>query len=124
MPPRRTTPSGYEHGRILRHRLTDAEKILWERIRRGQLRGLRFRRQHAIGPYVVDFCAPANRLVIELDGNPHRGQEQTDAARSAFLEGQGFRVLRFWNGLVEDDVERVLREIVACADALSNAGSK
>ncbi|NUO75346.1 MAG: endonuclease domain-containing protein [Lysobacter sp.] len=84
-----------DQARGLRAAMTDAERELWRRLRAGQLAGWKFRRQHAIPPYIVDFvCLPA-KLVIELDGSQH--SPQTDAARTRFLEARGFTILRFWD---------------------------
>ena len=95
-PPSR--PSAQKYARTLRHGATDAEKLLWQELRRGKLPGARFRRQVPIGPYVADFACLQNRLIVELDGSQHVDRAAYDLERSAFLEKQGFRVLRFWNG--------------------------
>lgn len=100
----------------LRREPTEAEEKLWSRLRAHRLESVHFRRQHAIGNYIVDFCAVRRKLVIEVDGAPHLGQEEYDAGRTRFLESQGYRVLRFWNSEVLDHIERVLdviREAVA-----------
>ena len=73
--------------------------------------GVRFRRQHAIGQYIVDFCAPRSRLVIELDGSQHLGQEEYDQARTKYLESQGYKVIRFWNKDVTKNMGGVLLAI-------------
>lgn len=87
--------------RDLRQRLTPAESALWARLRRQQL-GMTFRRQHAIGPFVVDFCCLPARLVVELDGAIHDLEDvrEQDAWRTGYLEERGFTVVRFSN----DDV--------------------
>jgi len=64
-----------------------------------------------VGQYIVDFCAPRARLIIEVDGRPHRDPGNMDAARTAFLAAPGYRVLRFWNSRVIDDIDDVVREI-------------
>jgi len=92
--------------RNLRKALTDAEICLWYRLRRRQLGGFRFRKQHPIGAYVVDFACVEQKLVVELDGSQHLDSCH-DAARDACLRENGFRVLRFWNNdalLRTDDV--------------------
>jgi very-short-patch-repair endonuclease len=76
------------------------------------LDGLRFRRQHAIGRYVVDFYCPQSRLVIEIDGETHLGREDHDEARSVWLAGQGYRVVRFWNTDVWDNLDGVVAKIL------------
>ena len=87
-----------DKARQLRRRMTDAERALWYHLRACRLDGLKFRRQHPIPPYVVDFYCDAARLVIELDGSQHT--EERDLHRTRFLESRGLTVLRFWN----DDV--------------------
>ena len=70
------------------------------------------RRQHAIGKYIGDFCSPKGKLVIELDGSQHLDQEEQDAERTLYLESQGYKVIRFWNNQVMNDIEGVIREII------------
>ena len=70
-----------------------------------------FRSQHAIGNYIVDFVAPRKKLIIELDGSQHLEQEEYDAERTAFLQSKGYRVLRFWNNDVMNDIDSVLTVI-------------
>jgi len=70
-----------------------------------------FRNQHAIGNYIVDFCAPRKKLIIELDGSQHLEQKEYDEERTKYLESRGYRVLRFWNNDVMKDVENVLKVI-------------
>ena len=86
----------------LRSSPTDAERRLWSRLRTKQLGGLRFRRQQPIGPYIVDFFCPAARLIVELDGDHHGTDKKAeqDANRTRWLEGRGYKVLRFPNGTV------------------------
>ena len=84
-----------DNARQLRRGMTDAERALWYHLRAGRLDGLKFRRQHPIPPYVVDFHCDAARLVIELDGSQHT--EERDLHRTRFLESKGLTVLRFWN---------------------------
>jgi very-short-patch-repair endonuclease len=102
--------------RILRRNLTDAEKKLWSRLRAHRLAGIGFRRQHPIGMYIADFCAPRKKIVIELDGNQHLEQKEYDVIRTAFLQKRGYKVLRFWNGEVMRNMERVLETILNCID--------
>jgi very-short-patch-repair endonuclease len=93
--------------RQLRKNPTEAERVLWRHLRLRQLEGWKFRRQQPIGRYIVDFVCFENRLAIELDGGQHSEQVTYDAERSAWLRGQGFRVLRFWNHEVLQDIEAV-----------------
>lgn len=111
MPAKRTTPKGYKHARELRKALTPAEAKLWAHLRAGRLNGVKFRRQHAIGNYVPDFCAIKHRLIIELDGSQHLEQGEYDKERTAFFESKGYRVLRFWNHDVMNRMETVLKVI-------------
>jgi very-short-patch-repair endonuclease len=92
--------------RILRAHLTGAERTLWLRLRAHQFFGAKFRRQHPIGVYVVDFCCPTAMLVVELDGGQHTPER--DAARTRFLEVEGYTVVRFWNNEVSGNLEGVL----------------
>src|SRR5512133_3784205 len=94
----------------LRRSSTPAEVKLWSRIRNEQL-GNSFRRQHAIGNYNVDFCVPRKKLIIELDGSQHLEQQEYDEERTKYLEGRGYRVLRFWNHDVLNNTETVLSVI-------------
>jgi very-short-patch-repair endonuclease len=98
--------------RDLRVRMTEAESRLWLRLRRRELRGWRFRRQHPVGPYIVDFACLDAGLVVELDGSQHL-LSRSDARRDACLRRKGFRVLRFWNDEVlvrlDDVLEAILR---------------
>src|SRR5215468_10570270 len=86
-----------EYARELRRNATNAERLLWARLRRRQLNGFKFRRQRPIGPYVCDFVCLEARVVVELDGSQHVVQAPYDANRDAFLRARGFRVLRFRN---------------------------
>ena len=97
--------------RQLRRNLTEAEQALWRHLRLRQLDGRKFRRQQPIGPYIVAFICLERRLIIELDGGQHSSQTTSDAERSAWLETQGFRVLRFWNHKVLQNIEAVKERI-------------
>ena len=99
--------SSRDSARRLRAKSTDAESKLWYRLRAGRLNGLKFRRQHPLPPYVVDFCCEAARLVVEADGSQH--DETIDAVRDAALQRQGYRVLRFWDNEVLTNIEEVLQ---------------
>ncbi|MFD2787131.1 endonuclease domain-containing protein [Hymenobacter rubripertinctus] len=108
---------GYQKAnrRALRSALTPAEALLWKALQRSQLAGRKFRRQHSIGPYIVDFYCAAERLVVELDGARHftASGESQDAERDAYLTSLDFRVLRFENKLVMNHLESVLAGIEA-----------
>ncbi len=101
-----------ERARDLRKNPTEAERLLWQHLRRRQLGGFRFRRQYAIGHYIVDFYCFEERVAIEVDGGQHSRQGAYDAKRTSFLESQGVRVLRFWNNQVLGEVEPVKHVIL------------
>ncbi|MCH8113040.1 MAG: endonuclease domain-containing protein [Proteobacteria bacterium] len=108
--------------RRLRKTPTDAEQRLWSVLRRRQIEGARFRRQAPIGPYVVDFACLAEKLVVEVDGGQHARQQDRDAARTAWLESQGFHVLRFWNNEVLGNIEGVTERIAGALRASPHPG--
>ncbi len=112
--PRRSTPKIMRQAGELRKEATPAERKLWSQIRNDQL-GVKFRRQHAIGKYIPDFCSPKAKLAIELDGGQHLEQEMYDKERTKYLEAQGYKVIRFWNNEVMNNMEAV---ILAIMDAL------
>jgi very-short-patch-repair endonuclease len=97
--------------RKLRKNLTEAEQRLLSRLRRRQLDGYKFRRQHPIGIYVCDFICLEAMVIVELDGSQHLDRAPQDLHRDAFLKANGFRVLRFWNGDVLARTENVLDTI-------------
>ncbi len=99
--------------KAMRQALTNAETMLWSRLRRGQIRGLKFRRQHPIGPFIVDFACWEARLVIEVDGATHSSESERkkDANRTAFLDQAGWDVLRVWNNEVYSNLNGVIEAI-------------
>jgi very-short-patch-repair endonuclease len=102
--------------RRLRRDGTDVERILWRALRM-RLTPWKFRRQHPIGRYIADFACPPHKLVIELDGGQHADRLQADERRSADLAGHGYRVIRFWNNEVLDNLEGVLEAIRGALEA-------
>ena len=94
---KRTSPKTFYHAIELRKNLTPAERKLWAYLRNHQLNGLDFRRQHALGPFIVDFCCPAVKLTIEIDGASHADQVDYDTCRTQWLSEHGWRELRFTN---------------------------
>ncbi|MBI4281918.1 MAG: endonuclease domain-containing protein [Chloroflexi bacterium] len=98
--------------KVLRKNLTKAEQALWKHLRLRQLGGYKFRRQQPIGHYIADFACFEAKLIIELDGGHHSQQATDDAERSVWLEAQGFRILRFWNNQVLEEIEAVKQVIV------------
>ena len=97
--------------------MTDVERLLWRRLRDRQLCGHKFRRQHPLGPYVLDFFCEAAKLAVELDGGQHAITEAKDAIRTQWLEAHGCRVLRFWNNEVLTNMDGVLKTILEAAGA-------
>ena len=100
--------------RALRKNATDAERKLWSVLRSRQLNGLKFRKQVEIDGYIVDFLCPEKRLIIEVDGGQHTPEH--DARRTAYLESQGFRVIRFWNNDVLQNLDGVWTMIEQALD--------
>ena len=98
--------------RELRKNSTEAERTLWKHLRLGQLGGHKFRRQQTLGSYIVDFVCLEKRLVIEVDRGQHSERVACDTERSAWLESQGFRVLRLWDNEVLKEVE-IVKEVIA-----------
>jgi len=98
--------------RVLRKNQTEAEQLLWEKLRGRRLQKLRFRRQHPFPPYIVDFYCAERDLVIELDGGQHLDKREYDDERSRHLNSLGKKVLRYWNNEVLDDMDGVIETIV------------
>jgi very-short-patch-repair endonuclease len=100
-----------DHARSLRREETPPEQLLWLALRNEQIGGLKFRRQHPIGPYIADFFCHSAKLVVEVGGMSHEDKLVHDAERSKYLETQGYRVLRVTNEDVMNDLDAVTREI-------------
>ena len=98
--------------RSLRRNQTPHEHILWKHLRDKRLFHWKFRRQHPIGDYYVDFVCLPEKLVIELDGSQHAEQLAYDQERTAFLKAHGYRVLRYWNNVVSENNDAVLSDIL------------
>ena len=114
LPRRGKTPDiVLERARAARSEPTEAENKLWSRLRAGRLNGWKFRQQVPIGPFRADFVCPKAKLVIELDGSQHVDAVGYDGRRTAFLEREGYRVLRFWNNDVLGKTDAVLEAILA-----------
>ena len=96
--------------RALRRNLTDAEQLLWKRLRDRQFNGHKFRRQHPFGDFILDFVCLEARLVIEIDGGQHMDSEH-DRTRDERLVQSGFQVMRFWNNQVLNELDSVLESI-------------
>jgi adenine-specific DNA-methyltransferase len=97
--------------RDFRKEPTPTEAILWQHLRGRQVGGAKFRRQQPIGPFVVDFCAPRLRLIIEIDGSVHDALEERDAERQRLIESLGFRFLRIPTAAIENNLGEVLHRI-------------
>ena len=108
---RRRLREKQEVARELRRGSTPEEKVLWQHVRRNQIAGQHFRRQHVLSGFIADFYCPAARLVVELDGAHHGDQEQADRERDAALAGTGAMVLRFSNPEVRENLASVLKRI-------------
>ena len=105
--------------RALRKHPTEAELRLWQKLKRRQIAGMKFRRQQPLGPFVVDFVCFECRVIVEVDGGQHAKQAAYDAGRTRWLEAQGYRVLRFWNNEVLAQTEAVTQTIL---DAVKRRG--
>lgn len=96
--------------RVLRKKSTPQEVIIWSRVKNGRL-GCKFRRQHSIGKYIVDFYCPEKKLIIEIDGSQHI-ENTYDGERDGYLSNLGFKILRFWDNDVNNNLEGVLMKII------------
>jgi very-short-patch-repair endonuclease len=99
------------HARPLRQRMTGAERTMWLQLRDRKLGGFKFKRQWTIGQHVVDFCCIERRLVVEIDGGQHN--TELDALRSTVLNKAGYRIVRYWNNEVDENLEGVLTNLLA-----------
>ena len=106
-----SSEASHETARRLRRDQTPAEQVLWRHLRTKRMCNVKFRRQHSIGPYFVDFCSIQRKLIIEIDGGQHADRPAEDEVRSSFLKSYGYRVLRFWNKQVLENTDEVLAEI-------------
>ncbi len=116
IPPRHNAPELKSRRRELRASLTPAESLLWHHLQRSKLQGRKFRRQHSVGPFVLDFYCPAERLAVELDGGAHdHGVAiRRDVLRTTYLASTGVRVIRFENQDVVRNPDGVLASITRC----------
>ena len=109
-----------QNAKTLRSGMTDAERRLWSRLRREQL-GVKFRRQHPLGTYVLDFVCLNPKLVVEVDGSQHLQQAAYDERRTAWLETQGYAVLRFWAHEVLSQTDAVVARIFELLKAAADS---
>ena len=107
--------------RYLRKEETIAEKILWQELRNNNL-GVKFRRQHPVDMFILDFYAPSIMLAVELDGSVHQEKDskEYDKGRTKYLGSKGIKVMRFWNGDVENNLENTLNKIKEITEELSS----
>jgi adenine-specific DNA-methyltransferase len=101
----------------MRKRMPDAEALLWKLLRNRSLSQAKFRRQHPVGRYILDFYCAEKKLAIELDGAQHADQSDYDRRRDAYLNSLGIQVLRFWNNQLLLETEVVLEVIYQCLTA-------
>ena len=106
-----TTPKIFARAKELHRNMSPAEAELWKHLRAYRMGEMDFRNQHAIGNYIVDFCAPRKKVIIDLDGSQHLEQAEYDDERTKYLEAHGYRVLRFWNNDVMNNINTVLKVI-------------
>ena len=106
--------SNKKYARELRKNQTPAEKLIWQHLRNRNLNNHKYRRQHSIGNYIVDFCCLQKKLIIELDGGHHNETEHQlkDDIRTEYLKSEGFEVLRFWNNQIINETDEVLNFIL------------
>ena len=97
--------------KTLRKRSTDAELLLWQRLKARRLEGIKFRRQQPIDKFIVDFLSFEKRIIIELDGGQHAEVRQKDREREKSLTQAGFKIIRFWNNEVLENLDGVLERI-------------
>ena len=124
---KRTTPKIFGHAKELHRNMAPGEAKLWAHLRAHRLGDIHFRNQHAIGKYIVDFspkgtlCAPRKKLIIELDGSQHLEQHEYDEERTKYLETQGYKVIRFWNNQVMNDIDGVIHAIIFAMEPESHS---
>jgi very-short-patch-repair endonuclease len=99
--------------REMRSKPTESENLLWQRLRRHQLYGFSFRRQHSIGQFIVDFYCAKARLVIEIDGKIHQYKKEEDLIRQKYLESLGLKLVRFSNDVILNNIDEVSKEIIS-----------
>ena len=102
-----------EKARILRKNMTKQERILWTFLRKKNINNLKFRRQYPIGNYIVDFICNEKKLIIEIDGGQHNENKNItyDQERTKYLESKGYKVIRFWNNDIDNNIEEVYLDI-------------
>ena len=123
---RGTTPGIEQRARELRSSMTPSENVLWQALKGRQLDGLRFRAQHPVGRFILDFYCPEHKLVIEVDGDIHETNPERDKERSAYLAAFGYKVVRLHNAEVLADLPAALNVIrnavAACQEIQTDSG--
>lgn len=107
----KVNPKKTSFARLLRKSSTDAEQLLWYKLRNRQFLGIKFRRQQPLESFIVDFISFERKLIIEIDGGQHNENHRKDQTRSKILERQGYKVIRFWNNEVLQNLEGVLEAL-------------
>ena len=107
-----------EKARSLRKNMTKQERILWTFLRKKNINNLKFRRQYPIGNYIVDFICNEKKLIIEIDGGQHNENKNItyDQERTKYLESKGYKVIRFWNNDIDNNIEEVYLDILKHLD--------
>ncbi len=111
MSPRKSSSITFNHAHDLRRESTPPEARLWSYLRNHRLFKIHFRRQHPIGKYIVDFCAPRQKIIIELDGSQHIDHRDYDDQRNLYFSSRGYTILRFWNHEISNNIEGVILAI-------------
>ena len=103
-----------QRARTLRKNMTKQERILWQFLRKKSINNLKFRRQYPIGKYIVDFICNEKKIIIEIDGGQHNEVKNIayDKERTKYLESKGYKVIRFWNNDIDNNIEWVYQEIL------------
>lgn len=103
-----------EKARALRKNMTKQERILWQFLRKKSINGLKFRRQYQVGNYIVDFICNEKKLIIEIDGGQHNEEKNViyDLERTKYLEVKGYKVIRYWNNDIDNNIEGVYQDIL------------
>jgi very-short-patch-repair endonuclease len=115
MPEFRNRPT--KRAQQLRNNATQAERLLWQHLSRRQLNGCKFSRQMPLGPFICDFLCREHQLIVEVDGGQHCDNAR-DLARTAYLQSEGYRVIRFWNNDVLENIDGVLQTVAVALEAL------
>ncbi|MDF1608727.1 DUF559 domain-containing protein [Hoeflea sp. YIM 152468] len=100
--------------KAMRHDPTEAEYVLWQLLRARRLGGMKFKRQEPLGPYICDFVCHERLLIVEADGSQHM-RSKRDADRDRYFEMKGYRTLRFWNEVIQENIDGVAEQIIQAA---------